>query len=367
MKLYDLFSQQDFEQQIADGMVKVTSHPTENLRIANYTQKAQFSPDLWNHVTDLCRGIIFRADTLEVIARPFAKFWNLGDARHPETLPENLPSTPPTITRKMDGSLGIAYKIGDGWAVATRGSFSSEQAIWATQWIKENPPMLETDGTMLFEIIYPENQIVVKYTYSGLVLLALVDIETGQEAPYWVTEAHGHANGYRVVEMFGKPLQGLSEEDTPNEEGYVAAWDRPGGPPLRVKIKHATYCRLHRLLTGTNAVTIWEMLRDGSDIAALTIDVPADFKTWIGSVEARLRGEFSAIEQQAMKALFLYPGEKTVTTPEQRKDFALYAVKQQPVTPLLFAMLDGKEYGPIIWKMIRPRGDEKTFKVDSDL
>jgi len=30
-------------------------------------------------------------------------------------------------------------------------------------------------------------------------------------------------------------------------------------------------------------------------------------------------------------------------------------------------MLDGKDYAPMIWKMIRPKGDEKTFKVDIDL
>ena len=56
-----------------------------------------------------------------------------------------------------------------------------------------------------------------------------------------------------------------------------------------------------------------------------------------------------------------------VITPEQRKQFALYAVAKPPLTPVLFAMLDGKDYAPIIWKMVRPRGDEKTFKVDIDL
>jgi hypothetical protein len=134
-----------------------------------------------------------------------------------------------------------------------------------------------------------------------------------------------------------------------------------------IKIKYATYCRLHRLLTQTNAVTVWEMLRDGNDIEALTVDVPQEFKGWLEVVEGRLRGEFAKLESQALAAMLEYPGEKNVTNPGERKEFALYAAKQQPVTSLLFTMLDGKDYAPIIWKMIRPRGDEKTFKVDVDL
>ena len=109
------------------------------------------------------------------------------------------------------------------------------------------------------------------------------------------------------------------------------------------------------------------MLRDGDDIAALTVDVPEDFKAWIGSVEARLREEFSEIENHALVAMLNYPGEKNIKDAAERKEFALYAVKQQPATPVMFAMLDGKSYPPIIWKMIRPRGDEKTFKVDVDI
>lgn len=369
MRLYGLFNESELQKQIVEGMIKITCHPTDSLEVVNYTQKAQFTPELWNHVTDICRGLIYDPRTLELVARPFSKFWNLGDSRHPETLPANLPATMPMITRKMDGSLGIAYKTQDGWAVATRGSFSSEQAIWATRWLRSKGQFkYEAPGyTPLFEIVYPENQIVVKYDYSGLILLALVNIETGEELSYCRLQDFGLVNDFRVVERFDKPLDGLSEEDDRNEEGYVVAWNRVGQAPLRVKIKYATYCRLHRLLTQTNAVTVWEMLRDGSDITALTVDVPQEFKSWLAGVQTRLQGEFKKLKDQALEAMLKYLGEKNVTLPGQRKEFALYAVKQQPVTAILFAMLDGKDYAQIIWKMIRPRGDEKTFKVDVDI
>lgn len=92
MKLYDLFTKEELEAQLAAKMVKVTPHPTEPLTIYNYTQVATFTPELWNHVTDKCRGLIVNADA-NVVARAFQKFWNLNDARHPETLTDNLPAT----------------------------------------------------------------------------------------------------------------------------------------------------------------------------------------------------------------------------------------------------------------------------------
>ena len=60
-----------------------------------------------------------------------------------------------------------------------------------------------------------------------------------------------------------------------------------------------------------------------------------------------------------------YEGEKLITTAEQRKQFALYAVAKPPLTPVMFAILDGKNYAPIIWKMVRPRATD-TFKVYID-
>ena len=287
-------------------------------------------------------------------------------------MPENFPATAPSITRKFDGSLGILYNFYGKWAVATRGSFTSEQAVWATNWFNKHPgfypfPFLWPDGyTPLAEIIFPENQIVVKYDWSGLVLLAGVKIETGEEMGIELLEELAAKNSLRVVDRFDKPLDQCVTEDVENEEGYVVAWHRPGTWPLRVKVKMYTYCRLHRLLTQTNPVTVWEMLRDGLDLTAVTTDVPADFVAWINSVEAQLRSAYKTIENAALAAMLEYEGEKIITSPEQRKQFALYAVGKPPLTPMLFAMLDRKDYAPIIWKMVRPKATD-TFKVDIDL
>jgi RNA ligase len=367
MQLFDYVDREKLMKQISDGMVKENAHPSLPLRILNYTPKAQFTPELWNEVTDKCRGLIYDSQTGEIVARPFVKFWNYGDLRHPETMPENFPSGVPHITRKFDGSLGILYPFYGKWAVATRGSFTSDQALWATKWINSRPAFFWPDGyTPLVEIVFPENQIVVKYDWSGLVLLASVRIESGEEAPFSALRHWSSENNLRLVDQFDKPLDECVAEDADNEEGYVVAWHRPGTWPLRVKVKMETYCRLHRLLTGTNPVTVWEMLKDGLDLTTVKTDVPADFVAWINNVESSLMSAYKVIEDAALVAMLEYEGEKIITTPDQRKEFALYAVAKPPLTPVLFSMLDGKNYASIIWKMVRPKAAD-TFKVDIDL
>lgn len=366
MKLFDLFPEDELNAQIEAKMVKATPHPSGKLTIYNYTQMASFTPQLWNGVTDLCRGLIVDKDG-ELVSRGFSKFWNLNDLRHPETLMENLPSTPPTLTRKMDGSLGILYWLDGLPAIATRGSFTSDQSRWATKWINDRCMGDWPSGfTPLFEIIYPENQIVVRYDYSGLVLLAMVDIETGEEMSYEELTFWAERNFVRIVDKFDKPLSECALEDVPNEEGYVAAWERSGTTPLRVKIKYSAYCRIHKLLTQTSAIGVWEMLRDGQDIEDLMVDVPVEFSMWIRGIESKLRSEFKAIENAALVAMLEYEGEKNIANPEDKKAFALYAVTKGPLTPILFAMVTGKQYAPIIWKSIRPNGNDRVFTVDEE-
>ena len=364
MHIFDLFTKAELDDQIANKMVKVTPHPSGSLSILNYTQQASFTPEHWNHVTDICRGLIVAVDGT-VVARSFEKFWNLDDLRHPETLMANLPSTPPTLTQKMDGSLGIAYTLDGVYYIATRGSFTSKQATWASAWVAGQSRFEWPTGyTPVFEIIYPANQIVVRYDFSGLVLLSMIEVDTGQEAERSAIEHFAQINGLRLAEQYHRGFAECALDDIPNEEGYVAAWSRPGRTPLRVKIKYENYVRLHRMLTQTNAVTVWEILRDGLDLSALTQNVPEEFRVWIEELKKRFTEEFKAIEKSALAAMLEYHGEKNILNPADKKSFALYATGlHAEVAPIMFAMVSGKNYASIIWKHICPRGDGKSYKV----
>src|SRR5271156_1066714 len=137
MKLDQLLNIDLLNKHRMDGFVGCQYHPTLPLRIYNYTHLAQYDGKAWGDGTiDYCRGLIVDNED-NIIARPFKKFHNLNTASMPETLVENLPLELPEITKKMDGSLGIWYPDGTpAGAIATRGSFTSPQALWATKWWK---------------------------------------------------------------------------------------------------------------------------------------------------------------------------------------------------------------------------------------
>ena len=182
MKLDQIVDIRELEAEIASGYIGRRTHPKfPNLTTVGYTDRCQFD-NHWTPTTRACRGIIYEADTLEVLARPFAKFFNYGqdaDAQY------DLDAPILGAYNKWDGSLGIRYNRPDGRvAIATRGSFDSEQArhatalAWRMGWEPLAPGM-----TLLYEIIYPTNRIVIDYgNKDALEYLGAVDVETGR---YW--------------------------------------------------------------------------------------------------------------------------------------------------------------------------------------
>lgn len=341
-------------------IVNTQHHHYAPLTIYNYGQRAQFE-GIWDDVTCKCRGLIVNESTQEIIARPFQKFFNLGHCGRPETAWENLPASIPEITEKLDGSLGVLYRIGNMAAIATRGSFASDQAAWASAWYtKHLVTAVWPDGwTPLFEIIYPDNRIVVKYESEGLFLLALVNIETGQEMPYGDLSSLAASNHCSPVRRFDKTLAEVRVENEPNAEGYVATWHNNGSSPLKVKIKFADYCRLHRLLTSVSPKAIWEMLKEGQSFAELFDNTPSHYQEWVNYWKNGLQAEFGRIEQKA-KAIW----EQRPNT-ESRKELAEFFTlgDRKKVSGVLFKMLDGKPYDEVIWKSVRDETrDQEPFR-----
>ena len=96
------------------GYISARRHPTEPLTIYNYTAKCQYAP-LWTPETRHCRGLIVH-DGGRIVARPFPKFFNFEEHSRSEI----AFSKPFTVAEKIDGSLGVLYPDGDGWAIASR-------------------------------------------------------------------------------------------------------------------------------------------------------------------------------------------------------------------------------------------------------
>lgn len=275
MHIYDMFDQNVLGDLIAESWVKEQSHPTEPLAILNYTDKAQLasSHELWDHpyygdAVRNCRGLIYRTDNGEVVATPWRKFFNLGQggADHFKL------DEPVIVTDKVDGSLGIWYREPTTGlpAIATRGSFTSEQAIHATEVLRmkylDFAP--QSGDTVLFEIVYPDNRIVLDYgDLDDLILLGAVDIEYG-----WVSAPRDAArfNAWpgRVADTFAYRTlaEALEQMTRKNAEGYVVLSDEYayGAAERRmVKLKQEDYKALHAAIFGLNQRSVYNALMVG--------------------------------------------------------------------------------------------------------
>lgn len=364
VRLGDLLDEAELAKAIGDGFVRRQVHPSQPLAILNYTERCVYER-AWSDLTRRCRGLIYNTATLAVAARPFEKFFNYSE--HEEaTLSLDEPVV---ISDKMDGSLAICYRGTDGLlAIATRGSFASEQALHATRVLRERYPGFEPlDGyTELFEIVYPGNRIVVDYgAEDDLFYLGSVEIATGRSyGPYPPGTVAANEKGWtgpRACVFDGSTLaEALAMPPRKNAEGIVVMYHRTG---QRVKIKQDDYVALHRLITGMNARVVWEKLDQGLTADDLCEGIPEEFWPWVRQVAAELEGEYQRIAGAAAaeyrQILAALPDGWT------RKDFAL-AMVQSPNRAWLFNLLDERDPRPGIWRTLKPSGERTLVAYSED-
>jgi hypothetical protein len=325
---------------IEEGYVNEQSHPIHDLFIYNYAPKTQYER-VWNEVTLACRGLILDGKG-NIVARPFTKFFNLGEMEN-----QVIPNEPFEVYEKMDGSLGILYWADNQAFIATRGSFMGEQAVKGSAILIEKYATIlrgvDKTKTYLFEIIYPENRIVVNYgDIEDLILLAIIDNATGADEPL-------HDIGFPMVKQYHgiKDIHTLKNLADDNREGFVIKYKNG----LRVKVKFEEYMRIHRIVTQVSNVNIWEYLSTNMPFDEILDRVPDEFYDWVKKVSTDLQNKYQSIESQCQIDF------KTFDT---RKEAALY-FQTCAYPSVLFKLLDGKPYSDVIWKMLKPKF-QKPFK-----
>ena len=181
---------------------RIAAHWYGKLVGFKYTRETMYTSD-WDEITLTSRGVVFDSETGEIVARPFDKFFNYGELIDSETgeltelakkvmkyqkkidIRKILKSIRFHTMEKVDGSLGIVFwnPYLKHWQLKTGGSFDSDQAIWGQRWLDRhiNKELLNPKKTYLFEIVYNEDFHPIRYDFEGLVLLAVIDNETGEE------------------------------------------------------------------------------------------------------------------------------------------------------------------------------------------
>jgi len=322
-----------------EGWLIKQTHPTLPLTIWNYSQTTQYEGK-WDEVTLQCRGLVTDADG-NVIARPFKKFFNIEEGKH-------TPTSEFDVYEKMDGSLIIVFWYDGGWVVASRGSFTSEQATAASKIFFDKLDHNFSIGiTYLFEFTANWNRIVVDYgDEDNLTLLGAIRTDDETEATYGQLEMVARGANCDVVKRYDgvkdySTLKGIIKD---NQEGFVVRFSNGD----RMKIKGEEYLRLHKIMTEVSTKSIWEILSNGDDIELILKDVPDEFFDKVKEYVSELMFQYKTLENEYLRIYNTLSDLK-----DKRSEFAKRALMfKHP--QLLFNIVDGKPYSNAIWRIIKP-------------
>ena len=382
--LYDLLDHDELQEMIKEGRIFKQVHPQFPLSIYNYTAKAQYV-NQWTEAERVCRGLIVEDGSDIVIARGPEKFFNYGQPGSPEVwLDDEV-----IVTRKEDGSLGIGWTYDGFVGVATRGSFTSDQAIHASSILNDDDATTIVENsvwgkTQIFEIVYPENRIVLDYgDRDELIPLGNVENETGM-----IIERFSPT----IVRLRTTVADALKMEIPDDEEGYVLDILRGGETTSHVKLKGETYKILHGLLTNTNARRIWVQLaarachhwietdqqwasllnNDPEDFKRVDVskgieetlltNVPDEFYDW---VTKKIDSINDMVSDLVIQGILL--GGQISLLDDKRKRYEL--VKDHPLCKQILAYADSRDETKMIikaWQLAKPEGNDTPFRTQED-
>lgn len=268
----------------------------DGLRIYNYTEACVYDSG-WNPFTRLARGLVLDSEARRVVATPFPKFFNWGETD------QALPDLPFEVFEKLDGSMIVLFQHGGVWRTATRGSFRSEQAAWASQRLRGvDLSALDPETTYLAEAVYPENRVVVRYDFAGLVLLGAYDGE-GREVEYDALQPLAKRLGWPIARRRSfadfTELAACAASLPATEEGFVVRFSNG----LRLKLKGEEYRRVHRAICRLTPLAVWETLAAGKPLEPVRRGLPEEFWEDLDRIalllERRLEALLTAVQAAA--------------------------------------------------------------------
>jgi len=263
----------------------------------------------------------------------------------------------------VHNSCGILYRENGEHKISTRGSFDGPQAQWATKFLRDNYDLtgLPSCWTLVFEIIFSENRIVVNYgDREDLVLIAAINRDTGEDVSFY---DDGDCI-YKLAEHYGfntpatyqfnsvEAVMEASDELSHNEEGYVLRFSCG----TRLKIKGDRYLTAHRILSNATWKNIVKAVEDGS-IDDILYMLPDEFTT---EIRAWVKYIYQSIKDSKRHINVLYRAAPKDT----RKEYAVWVMREcRLLAPLMFARLDEKPLSSLLYKrLIEHEPDNKQME-----
>lgn len=338
MKLFDLIDKELLDWCIANQYITVSKHPDFPLYIYDYTTHCALD-GAWNEATMKCRGLIVDGN-YNIIARPFEKFFNVEELQglnESSKLHIEIPELPFRAFEKLDGSLGIGYWWNGKLYISTKGSFVSDQAIKANEILESKyagvSEKLNQNYTYLFEIIYPENRIVVDYgDTEDIILTCVKNTETGEDI------FEDYSNIFTCVKEYDgftdwKKIRDMVKGD--NREGFVVRFSNG----FRMKMKYEDYFKKHFLKSYLTEKHVFQFYYDGK----------------IDELHETLKGidEENKITVEKMLAKFDYHYNRILNEAKAEFDALGYEVPTQPNKEIAERITRECKYDAIVFRMIR--------------
>jgi len=302
----------------------------------------QLESPMASELVQQCRGMVVDANRRAVLAWPYNKFWNHGEA-----LAAPIDWTTARVQEKLDGSLMIMYKAPltvmcdsdvNGWLVASsghptaNGSFGDSSrrfrdAFWG-HFSSLSLAEADSDATYMFELCDVPNRIVVIHERPRLVLHGARWTESGEELTPAELAEHAARIGCELVREFpistAQDCVAAAATINPlHQEGFVVvdSWCH------RVKIKSPRYVALHHLkgeATPRRTIELWQ----AGEVSELLVHFP-EMASIIGPVVDRL-------EQIARRAVDEHA--EAMSRSADRKGYAALAMRHQ-FSSVMFRLL----------------------------
>lgn len=336
------------------GLVKSAVNEDETLISFCYTPFA-VQQKLWNDVTRNARGVVFDLEG-NIVQHCIPKFFNLSEkegylecaSRYIgiEDLFKNA-----TAFTKLDGSLiKITKHSKCGLIITSKNSFNSEQVKMAKEILLNNPDwidFLNENWTYCFELIHPENRIVVDYKNQKTLVLIDIYNEKGISAPIYY---------FQYLKCPFPKAEIIKNEDieiylvTKNIEGLVLNYD----DLFKIKIKSEEYIANHRVVTNWNYSRVWEMLKNNESPPE---DLPEEFENWLKTSIEEFKRDYQIIQEYIDNIYNLL------------KDFSDKEIGKMDFQDkhYIFALRRGRNISQMIWQEIKPKNNERILDVESNI
>jgi RNA ligase len=313
-----------------------------------------------------CRGMIFNQDG-ELISRPYAKFFNIGEKEETQLNKVNLYESH-IVLEKLDGSMIRPIPTAEGFNLATKAGVTdiSQQA---EEFISDKPhyakfihSMFDGKLTPIFEWVSRKNRIVVDYENDNLILTAIRNTEMGHYLPYfnmldlaehWNIPVVQAVDGLAVqnIELFVKQIR-----EWEDSEGVVVRFDSGH----MVKVKSADYVLRHKTKDAINQEknVLQCILNDSVDdlVPLLTPEDADRLKRFQGAFWAGLVDVGTDIHDTY----------RQIDRGQSQKDFALFAVPSllPQYQPFMFKLRKGVPVRDLLIEQIGKSLGSQT-KIDA--